>query len=196
MKIPTKWWGGLGGLVSGVLMTFINLFSFAFAGLPFVILLTPLVLIWKRRSAERTSFPWGGISVLLLICLAAPWLSLLLVGLASWLPSYRAYKDGPSLPYVLGLFLAFEGWTVSLATSLKFITGKWDRQFAFHLLVSGMGVFVLALALDYLSQSRHDVFDRTLFLAGQSVSGFLLGASLERQHPGTMEIARAPATTM
>ena len=203
MKMPIKLWAGLAGLASGFLTAFIDILSFVFAGLVFAVLLTPLIWIWKRRFAQGTSSPWVGIGAFLLICLAAPWLCYFLVISTSWLPSGSSevvitplVTPGPSLTFVMGVVLAWGGWTISLAASLKFITGKWDSRFAFQLLVSGIGVLALAFGANYLTQSRHEVFNPTLYLAGQTVSGFLLGASLERQTPDAMQFDSAPATTL
>jgi hypothetical protein len=205
MKMSIKLWAGLGGLASGVLTTFIEVLSFAFAGLVFAVLLAPVIWIWKRRFGQDTSSPWIGLGAFLLICLATPWVCLLLYAAVDRLMGpYRLSSivvtplvtPGPSLTFVAGMVLAFGGWTISLAASLKFITGKWDRRFVFQLLVAGVGVLSLAFGLDYISLSRHQVFDHTLYLCGQSVSGFLLGASLERQTPSIREVVSAPATTL
>ncbi len=190
-------------MVSGILTTCIDVFSFVFAGLVFAALLTPSIWIWKRRIGSSAHSLLVRLASFLLIALAAPLFCFLLVSLVDWL-AYRPTKvvitplvtPGPSLSFILGVALAWCGWVFSLAASIKIITGKWDRRFVFQLLFSGVGVLALAFGYAHVANYKDQIFVHTLYLAGQTVSGFLFGASLERLSPSTVVVDPSPATLL
>jgi hypothetical protein len=202
LKLPIRFLAGIGGLVSGALTASVPALSFFFAGVVFAGMLTPSIWIWKHRFRQTVFSRSTGIAAFLGICLAAPFLCYLLFAAVAWLsPSspkpiiVPLVTPGPSLQFVTGLAFAWVGWSSLLAVALRIITGRWDSRFVAQLLLAGIGVLALTFATDYFMHGTDKAFNDVLYLSGQSVSGFLVGVSLERQTPRLSGVLPARASS-
>lgn len=181
--------GGIAGLLSGLLASYVSLLSFAFAGTVFAICMVPVIAIWMRRSLRAASAVWLGTLAFILLATAAPWIGVLAyIGADRTLGGLKVgvvmLAGNTSTNFLIGTLLGIFVWVLSLWFSLKLMTGQWDGVFVVQLMLAGTIVLSAAWGMSVLLPERHHAFDITLNLCGLAVSGLFFGVSLGRSSPG------------
>ncbi len=185
MSRQMSMWGALSGLISGVLIAWLNeSLYFWYAGLIFAVLFGASVWIyirglpWKRVSTGR------GISALLIVGVVAPLAGIVTTALIDGLifptTPYAGVRQHVPVTILLGAsVLPTSAWAFCLAASLKLFAGKWDWRFVWQMIVGGTCAWALALVIE--RGNFHINFVIPFLVSGLLATGFLLGAGLERQ---------------
>jgi hypothetical protein len=167
-------WGALGGLVSGALVASLSdRIFFPYAGVLFALVVGVPVWLWGRHFLPRPTPPLRGIVAFLLVGVVAPF-----CGLASVIAVDWAMSPKPSTLLILATSLLPTAlWATCVAASIKLVSGSWDWQFVWQMIIGGSCVWALTTQGNQLGVSPAVLF----LTGGLLVTGFLLGASLDRQ---------------